>query len=208
MPQAGAVQARSVLPPWLLLAASLLASGGTAAASDVQLLPADQTTYGGPFSLVDHHGRAVTEQDFLGDYLLLYFGYTNCADACPTALAKISAVMRRLGARAERLRPLFINIDAEGATVAELATYVGYFHPRLIGLTGSAEQVRRAAAAYRVYYVIAEVDGARVISHTGYLFLAGPDGRVLTYFSHGSEPDEMAETIATIMDRPPTETPN
>ncbi len=96
---------------------------------------------------------------------------------------------------ADKVRPLFVNIDSEGAPVAELAEYISYFHPRLVGLTGTVEQVRAAAAAYRVYYNIAVVDGQRVISYTGYIFLIGPDGGVLTYFVHGAEPDEMAGAI-------------
>ena len=192
---------RRFVPPvarWLLLGMLLF----RVAHGEVQLLPPDQTSYGGPFELTDHQGREVTERDFLGDYALLYFGYTHCADMCPTALAKITATLRRLGSDAERIQPLFINIDAEGSTVAELAEYVGYFHPRLLGLTGSAAQVRAAADAYRVYFTIHEFEGRRVISHAGNIFLLGPDGRVLTYFVHGAEPDEMAEAIESILNLP------
>src|SRR3546814_307022 len=142
---------------------------------------------GGPFALVDHHGRSVTEQDFRGHFLLVYFGYTSCPDVCPTEPSKMATAPDALGATAAEVRPLFLfgstprpaicptvlsqvatALDSLGATAAEgqplfipvdpardtaalLAGYVAHFHPRLVGLTGSAQQSAEAQAAFGVH---------------------------------------------------------
>jgi len=105
---------------------------------------------GGPFALVDHTGKARTDEDFRGKLLLIYFGYSYCPDVCPTDLQQIGLAVGRLGIAGEAVQPLFITLDPERDTATHLADYVTLFHPRLIGLTGSAEQIRRMALAYKV----------------------------------------------------------
>lgn len=151
---------------------------------------------GGPFELVDQTGRPVTRDSFAGDYVLMSFGFTSCPDVCPTELSRMATTMDLLGADAERVRPVFITVDPERDTAAALADYVGRFHPRMIGLTGTPEQVAAAARAYRVYYDKVEQEGGHyTMDHSTFLYLLGPDGRTLEVLSHGTSPDELADRI-------------
>jgi len=154
---------------------------------------------GGPFTLVDHTGKTVTDGDFRGRYLLVFFGYTYCPDVCPTSLQTLTAALDLLGAQAEKVQPLFISVDPERDTPEALAWYVGNFHPRLIGLTGSSEQTAAAAKAYRVYYAKTQEEGAAdddyLMGHSAMTYLMGPDGKYRTVFSHDVTPEEMANTL-------------
>ena len=107
---------------------------------------------GGPFELIDHAGRTRTERDFRGQLMLVYFGFTYCPDICPTDLQAIGLALDKLGKDGDSVQPLFITVDPERDTPEHLAEYVPMFHPRLIGLTGGAEAIRKAADAYKVYY--------------------------------------------------------
>jgi protein SCO1/2 len=107
---------------------------------------------GGPFALVDHRGQPVTDEDFRGGWILVYFGYTYCPDICPTGLFNMAQALDDLGPAADDIRPIFVTIDPERDTVEALAQYVNHFHPRLVGLTGTPEQIAETARAYRVYY--------------------------------------------------------
>ena len=154
---------------------------------------------GGPFTLVDQDGETRTEKDFAGSYMLIYFGYTFCPDVCPTALQVMSHAMDRVKPEiAEKVTPVFITIDPARDTVAQLKSYVGNFHPRLVGLTGTPEQIARAAKAYRVYYGRARGDESSteyLMDHSSVVFLMGPDGAYLTHFTHQTPPDKMAEAL-------------
>ncbi len=158
---------------------------------------------GGPFTLVDHTGKTVTDADFRGRYLLIYFGYTYCPDVCPTTLQTMTQALDLLGEKAERVQPLFITVDPERDTADVLADYVTAFHPRLIGLTGAADQIARAAKAYGVYYAKAEPsepDAPYLMDHSSFVYLMGPDGRYLTVFPHGTAPEDMAKTLEDVID--------
>lgn len=158
---------------------------------------------GGPFTLVDHTGKTVTDADFRGRYLLIYFGYTYCPDVCPTTLQTMTEALDLLGEKAEKVQPLFITVDPERDTVKVLADYVKAFHPRLVGLTGTADQIARAAKAYGVYYAKAEPsdpDAPYLMDHSSFVYLMGPDGRYLTVFPHGTTPEDMAATLKDVID--------
>ena len=155
---------------------------------------------GGPFELVDHTGRSVTQAAYAGDYLLVFFGYTFCPDVCPMTLGRVSVALDALGeGAAERVRPLFISVDPERDTPEVLAAYVVAFHPRIVGLTGSAEQIKAVAKAYRVYYLRVEEEGASaedyMMDHSTIIYLMAPDGRYLRHFSNGTNPETMAASI-------------
>lgn len=152
---------------------------------------------GGPFSLADHAGRAVTERDFAGRFLLLYFGYTFCPDVCPTELGTIAAAMDAMGTAGERVTPVFVTIDPERDTPAQLADYVARFHPRMVGLTGSPEQVTAAARAYRVFFqkVRPQGMGDYLMDHSSFIYLVGPDGRVRQLFRPGVAPETIAAAV-------------
>lgn len=157
---------------------------------------------GGPFVLVDHTGAERTEADLKGRHALIYFGYSFCPDVCPTALADMLIALDELGPDAERVQPIFITIDPDRDTPAVLKDYIPNFHPRLIGLSGSAAQVSRAARAYRVYY--AKVDDPNagdnyLMDHSSVIYLMDPDGRYLTHFSHGTGPETMAKRLRELV---------
>lgn len=152
---------------------------------------------GGPFSLTEHSGRAVTDADYRGRFLLIYFGYTFCPDVCPTELQVMAQVMDRLGSEGERIQPAFVSVDPERDTVPHMAAYVAQFHPRLIGLTGTPEQVAAVARAYRVFYrKSAGSDPAYyTMDHSSFFYLVNPDGSFATVFRGGTSPDDMAQAI-------------
>jgi len=159
---------------------------------------------GGPFTLVNQNGETVTDKDFLGRYMMIYFGYTYCPDVCPTALSDIASVLDMLGEeKAAKITPVFISVDPGRDTPEHLAEYVSFFHPRTIGLTGSEEQIKNVAREYRVYFRINEPEGSDaqdyLVDHTSIIYLVGPDGKLITHFSHGTEPQAMAERIGKLL---------
>jgi len=157
--------------------------------------PGGAAAVGGPFTLVDQTGASRTERDFRGRLMLIYFGYTFCPDVCPTALQVMSVALDQLGEKATQVQPIFITVDPARDTPAHLKSYVANF-PRLIGLTGSAEQVRAAAKAYRVYYQKAGEGKDYLMDHSSIIFLMDRDGRYLTHFSHTTQSEAMAAAIA------------
>jgi len=152
---------------------------------------------GGPFQLTEHTGRAVTDADYRGKYLLIYFGYTYCPDVCPTELSTMTAALDRLGPLAERIQPMLISIDPARDTPEHLAEYVPLFHPRLIGLTGTPEQTAAVARAYRVYAAKAPGSGGEdyLMDHSSFVYLMGTDGAFMAVFPGGTSPDKMAADI-------------
>jgi protein SCO1/2 len=157
---------------------------------------------GGHFELVDQHGTVRRDTDFAGQYLLVYFGYTYCPDVCPTSLAIMSAALEELGPAAERITPVFVTVDPERDTVDQLKDYASHFHPRLVALTGTPEQVAQAAKAYRVYFAKAADggdDGTYLMDHSSITYLMGLDGRYVTHFPHGTSAEEMAAGLAKIV---------
>jgi protein SCO1/2 len=152
---------------------------------------------GGPFALIDHRGRAVTEQHFRGRFLLVYFGYTSCPDVCPTELSKLGAALDSLGAAAAEVQPLFITVDPARDSAALLAGYVAHFHPRLVGLTGTVEQIAQAQRAFGIHADRSSeaADGGYFMNHSLLTFLLGRDGHHLETFLSGTEPAAMAARI-------------
>ncbi len=155
---------------------------------------------GGPFALVDQDGHAVTDRDFTGRYRLIYFGYTFCPDVCPTDLARNAAALRALDAdTAAKVQPIFITVDPQRDTPPILKQYVANFPPRLIGLTGPADAVRRAGAAYRVY-ASKRTEGAGaagyLMDHTAITYLMGPSGAPIAFFTSDQAPAQVTEALA------------
>lgn len=153
---------------------------------------------GGAFRLTDHTGRAVTEADFAGRFLLVYFGFTWCPDVCPTELGIMASAMDELGAEEGRVTPVFITIDPERDSVAQIADYVERFHPRMIGLTGTQEQISEVARRYRVFYARVaprEAGGEYLMDHSSFIYLVGPDGMVRTLFRPNTTPEAIAAAL-------------
>jgi protein SCO1/2 len=152
---------------------------------------------GGPFALVDHTGKAVTEADFAGRFLLVYFGFTYCPDVCPTELGIVAAALDAMESQGERVTPVFVSIDPERDTPEAMADYVSRFHPRMVGLTGTPEQVAATARAYRVFYakVSRPEMSEYLMDHSSFIYLVGPDGRVRALFRSNTAPEAIAEAV-------------
>ncbi|KAB1224374.1 hypothetical protein CJ030_MR2G006765 [Morella rubra] len=116
---------------------------------------------GGPFNLINHDGKHVTEKDFLGKWTLMYFGFTHCPDICPDELQKLASAVDKIKEKTGiEIVPVFISVDPERDNVEQVGDYVKEFHPRLIGLTGSPDEIRNVARAYRVYYMKTAEEGS------------------------------------------------
>ncbi len=152
---------------------------------------------GGPFSLVDTYGKRVTDRDFRGKLMLVFFGYTHCPDVCPTELQTMSEVMDKLGPAADKVAPVFISVDAKRDTPDVLAAYMKNFSPRIVGLTGDQNEVASAAKAYRVYYRKAGEtrDDNYTVDHSAFVYLMDGEGRYLTHFSFNTASESILAVI-------------
>lgn len=151
------------------------------------------------FALTDHTGRPVTEANFAGRWQLVFFGFTNCPDVCPTTLAYMASVLDLLGDRADQVAPLFITVDPARDTVPVMAEYVAAFHPRLVGLTGTEAQIAETARNFLVFYERMDEPSAPdgyLMAHAGYIYLMNPEGRFEAVFREERQPPEaLAEEI-------------
>ena len=161
-----------------------------------------QAAIGGPFTLVDGDGRTVTERDFMGKWMLIYFGYTFCPDVCPTSLSVVAGALDKLEpAQADKVVPVLITVDPARDTPAVMKDYAAAFHPRMVGLTGSPEQVAAVMKAYKVYAARAKSpagetdDQTYTVDHSSILYLVGPDGRFVAHFPHGTGADDLAAAL-------------
>ena len=160
------------------------------------------STIGGPFRLIDQNGNNVTNTDLEGKWLLVYFGYTHCPDACPTALNNIALALRDLGAAKQQMRPVFITIDPERDTSQALKDYVSAFDAPLLALTGSADAIAQAAAEYRVYYAKRpEPSGDYLMDHTAIIYVMNPQGRFVASFTPEDPPEQIAARLKLLLDR-------
>ncbi|HEX7074198.1 MAG TPA: SCO family protein [Hyphomicrobiaceae bacterium] len=167
-----------------------------------QVTSIGKAAVGGPFTLTDHTGRRVTDKDFRGKYMLVYFGFTFCPDVCPSGLQVISAALDELGPKADKITPIFITVDPERDTPEQLAQYVSSFHPRLIGLTGTPEEIQAVAKEYRVYYrkVKDEKSTAEyTVDHTSIIYLMNPQGEFVTHFTHATPVATMVEKLKKVL---------
>jgi cytochrome oxidase Cu insertion factor (SCO1/SenC/PrrC family) len=192
---------------WLMLAPAFAGETPTRSPAEIMdILMWNREPVGGPFELTDHTGKVRAERDFRGKLMLVYFGFTYCPDICPADLQAIGLALDKLGADGDSVQPLFITVDPERDTAKHLAEYVPMFHPRLIGLTGSAEAIRNAADAYKVYY--ARVDppkgdsGYYTVDHTAYIYLMDREGNYLGFFPPGTSADRMVEIIRPRLTEP------
>jgi cytochrome oxidase Cu insertion factor (SCO1/SenC/PrrC family) len=158
-------------------------------------------TIGGSFALTDQFGKPRTDADFRGQYMLVFFGFTNCPDICPIELQTMSDALDQLGADAAKVTPILITVDPARDTPEALRDYVANFHPRLVALTGSADAIGTVAKSYRVFYAKAtgttapSDPAAYIMDHTAIVYLIGPDGRYLAHFSPGTKAEAMAQGV-------------
>lgn len=151
---------------------------------------------GGPFSLTNQDGKRITEKDFLGKYTLYFFGYTYCPDVCPTELQVMTAALDQMGADGEKIQPVFVSIDPQRDTPEVLKSYVSAFGPRLVGLTGTPEEIANVAKAFRVYYRKAsEGETDYLMDHSSIIYLMGPDGSFVRHFSYSTDVKALADGL-------------
>lgn len=159
---------------------------------------------GGPFTLIDQNGATVSDTAFRGKYLLVYFGFTYCPDMCPTGLQNVARTLDLLGPDASKVQGLFITIDPERDTPAVLKEYAASFHPDIIGLTGTKEQIAAVAKAYKVYYAKAEQvdDKNYMMDHSTVIYVMDPDGHYIDTFPQDIEPKKLADTLRVAWNKP------
>ena len=160
-----------------------------------------QQTFQPDFVLQDGSGQTHTMADFRGKFSLVFFGFTNCPDVCPTTMSEVAQVMDDLGAEADRVQPLFISIDPERDRQQGLAEYVAAFHPAILGLSGDDAATKDAASSFKIYFGREEdssAPGGYTMSHSSGLHLIGPDGEWLRQFAYETP---AAEILADIEER-------
>ncbi|EEF30267.1 Protein sco1, putative [Ricinus communis] len=158
---------------------------------------AGKAAIGGPFNLINHDGKNVTEKDFMGKWTILYFGFTHCPDICPDELQKLVAAIDKIKEKAGlEVVPVFISVDPERDTVEQVREYVQEFHPKLVGLTGNPEEIKKAARAYRVYYMkTTEEDSDYLVDHSIVMYLMGPNMDYVKFFGKNNDVDSLTDGV-------------
>ena len=163
--------------------------------------PLAGASIGGPFTLTDQDGKQVSDTDFDGRYRLVYFGFTYCPDVCPVDLQVIGQGLRQLEksdpAVAAKVQPIFISVDPERDTPPVVKQFVSAFHPRLVGLTGTPEQIAKVAKSYGIYYIKEQSEGASgyLVNHSRNAVLFGPKGEPIAIVPHDQGPDTVAAEL-------------
>jgi protein SCO1/2 len=151
---------------------------------------------GGSFTLTDQDGKIVTDADFKGKPMLVFFGYTHCPDVCPTTLFEVSEVLRALGSDADKTQALFITIDPERDTSTVMKDYLSSFDPHLRGLTGSVDAITSTEKAYRVYAKkVPGTNGEYTMDHTALVYLMDKEGRFVAPFNLKRTPADAAADL-------------
>ena len=155
--------------------------------------------WGRDFSLQDPQGRTRTLADFKGQAVVLFFGFTQCPDVCPTALSRAAAVMQQLGPAAERVQVIFVTVDPERDSPAVLAEYTKAFHPRFLGLMADAAATERTAKDFKVFYRKVPTGGSYTMDHTALSFVFDPAGRLRLAVRHEASADELAQDLKRLL---------
>lgn len=152
---------------------------------------------GGPFTLVDEAGATVTDKDVIKGPTLIYFGYTFCPDVCPLDAARNAEAVDILEEMGVEVTPVFISVDPKRDTPEVMAEFTDYMHPRMLGLTGSEEQVKAASQAYRTYYKVQDpTEEYYLVDHSTFTYFVLPEVGFVDFFKRESTPDEMAQRVA------------
>lgn len=193
-----------------VLASAVLSRGGEGVRSG-GVRVSGEARIGGPFTLVDQDGRTVTEETYRGKAMLIYFGFTYCPDVCPMSLQVMDAALAQLSEEERAaFQPILISVDPERDTPDALKAYVesDAFPEGLQGLTGTPEQVREAARAYRVFYARIEDDGVSsdyTVDHSSLIFLMDRDGEFAEVFPHGTSPAQLASRLQQFLEENPAQ---
>jgi protein SCO1/2 len=183
----------------LVVLAAFVAGAFALTAGVMLLMPAERTrpsSVGGPFALVNQDGKTVTDADFRGKPLLVFFGFTHCPDICPTTLFEVSEIFNRLGKDAEKVSAIFVTVDPERDTPEKLKLYLSSFHPRLSALSGSDAQIEAIKKAYFVYAKRIPLEGGGyTMDHTSVVYLMDKEGRFIAPFNLKRDADAAAADL-------------
>ncbi|MCE3006636.1 MAG: SCO family protein [Rickettsiales bacterium] len=187
---------------WIIMVLGLAGLGAYIGLDSLNVRPPlrsqGEALIGGDFTLMDGAGNIVTNRDFAGKYMLIYFGFTHCPDICPTTLLVMRNALDRLGDGGRDVIPIFITVDPERDEVTTIGRYAKNFGDRLVGLTGTPEQIRAVADAYKIYYQKVEDKDSSMgytVDHSSFIYLMGRDGKYLTHFPHTISEKNLAEGI-------------
>lgn len=190
---------------WAAVAVAALGAGGLALsnARSSDTTASASALVVAEFELTGHDGVVRTAEDFRGQWSLVFFGFTNCPDICPTTLVEIAQVMDDLGAQADAVQPLFISVDSERDRPEALAEYVPHFHPSILGLSGTPEQIEAAAASFKIFYERVPEETAPdgyTMGHTSQVFLFDPEGAFVRLFGYGTPAPEITADLRARID--------
>lgn len=157
--------------------------------------------YAKDFSLIDHNGKPRTLADFKGKAVVVFFGYTQCPDVCPTTLSEMAGVMQQLGPLADKVQVLFITVDPERDTPELLASYVPAFDPRFLGLVGDKEAISKVTQEFRVFYqkVPGKEPGSYTMDHTAGSYVFDPQGRIRLFIRHGQGAEPIVHDLKQLL---------
>ncbi|MFZ6776694.1 SCO family protein [Undibacterium sp. Ji83W] len=157
--------------------------------------------YAKDFALTDHNGKARTLADFKGKAVVIFFGYTQCPDVCPTTMVEMANVMKLLGADADKVQVLFVTLDPERDTQALLASYVPNFDKRFLGLYGDAAATAKVAKEFKVFYqkVEGKTPGSYTVDHTAGSYVFDPEGRIRLFLRHGQGAEPVAHDLKILL---------
>ncbi|MFA9285711.1 MULTISPECIES: SCO family protein [unclassified Comamonas] len=192
---------------WLAGSAMLASTAGflTACKSKADFNAIDLTgskEYGQDFSMPDQHGQRRSMADFKGKVVLVFFGFTQCPDVCPTTLGDLAAVKQKLGAKGDKLQVIFASVDPARDTPEILQAYLANFDPSFLALRGSDEETARMAKDFKVYYkrVEGQTPGSYTMDHTAGDYIFDPEGRLRLYSRYGTPVDTLAKDIEQLID--------
>jgi protein SCO1/2 len=186
-----------------LIAALALLRPPSAGEAPKSKMVATPSPIGGSFEMINQEGDVVTQADFADDYKMMFFGFTNCPGICPGELQKMAAVLEALGPQAPKIQPLFISIDPDRDTPDVLKEYVELFHPRIVGLTGSREQVEDIKKNFKIYASKVEMEHMGkdnyMMDHSTFTYFFSPEGELLLVFDMQDTADQIASEIRTVL---------
>jgi protein SCO1 len=190
----------------LLVTGTLLLAGcdraGLAGAAPFRGIDITGADYARGFSLTDFNGQTRTLADFQGRVVMLYFGFVQCPDVCPTALTRAAAVMQQLGPRAPELQVIFVTVDPERDTPALLREYMGSFHPDFLALTGGLSEIQKTADDFRVYFKKVPTGSSYTMDHTALSYVFDRRGRIRVALRHEQTADDYTADVRRLLDEP------
>lgn len=191
----------------LVIALALLASAcgerASQPASPFKSTDISSVEWGRDFRLTDHHGRPARLADFKGKVVLLFFGFANCPDVCPTALADMAQVVNRLGPDGQRIQGLFVTVDPRRDTPQVLAKYVTAFHPAFLGLHADMDTTAALAREFKIFYAAqpADAQGDYMVSHSNAIYVYDPQGRLRLLMGTDRTVDRMVRDVALLLEQ-------